>query len=144
MRQFVVEDTVVMTLRFSSGALGTFTLSDAVASPRSWEQTSGENADYPRYASEDCYFIAGTQGSLAVPTLRSWAYAPDQKERGWHTPFVETTLARQAVDPLAAQPDTFRAWLAGKAAPVITVAGALQTLRPAHARPRATPTPTTT
>jgi predicted dehydrogenase len=41
-RQFAVEDTAVMTLKFASGALGTFTLSDTVASPRSWEQTSGK------------------------------------------------------------------------------------------------------
>ena len=132
-RQFVVEDTVVMTLRFSSGALGSFTLSDTVAAPRSWEQTSGENADYPRYASEDCYFIAGTHGSLAVPTLRSWAYAPDEKEPGWHTPFVETTLALEAVDPLAAQLDHFCDVIAGKAAPIISVADALQSLRTVEA-----------
>ena len=88
-RQFAVKDTVVMILKFSSGALGPFTLSDTVASPRSWEQTSGENTAYPRYPSEDGYFIAGTQGSLAVPTLRTWRYAPDGPAPGWETPFAE-------------------------------------------------------
>jgi predicted dehydrogenase len=132
-RQFAVEDTVVMTLRFASGALGTFTLCDTVASPRSWEQTSGENTAYPRYPGEDCYFIAGTQGSLAVPTLRTWRYAPGGQEPGWWTPFVEETLAVEAVDPLQAQLEHFCDVIAGKAAPLVSVADALQSLRTVEA-----------
>ena len=132
-RQFSVEDTAVMTLKFASGALGTFTLSDTVAAPRSWEQTSGENTAYPRHASEDCYFIAGTQGSLAVPTLRTWSYEQGGQEPGWWTPFVEETLARDALDPLEAQLDHFCDVIAGKAAPIITVADALQSLRTVEA-----------
>jgi predicted dehydrogenase len=130
-RGFAVEDTAVMTLTFTNGTLGTFVLSDTVASPRSWEQTSGENTAYPRYPSEDCYFIAGTKGSMAVPTLRTWTYAADGSEPGWWTPFVEETLAlatAEAVDPLAAQLDHFCDLIAGKATPIITVADALQSL----------------
>lgn len=127
-RGYAVEDTAVMTLKFSSGALGTFTLSDTVASPRSWEQTSGENTDYARCPSEDCYFIAGTRGSLAVPTLRSWSYAPGGQESGWWTPFVEEKLPVQAIDPLAAQLVHFCDLIEGKAAPIISVTDALQSL----------------
>lgn len=128
-RRSAVEDTAVMTLRFVSGALGTFTLSDTAASPRSWEQTSGENADYPRYPHEDCYFIAGTRGSMAVPTLRTWTYAADSgAEPGWWTPFTEATLTHEAVDPLAAQLAHFCDVIAGGSAPIITVADALQSL----------------
>lgn len=127
-RGFAVEDTAVMTLKFASGVLGTFTLSDTAASPRSWEQTSGENTAYPRYASEDCYFITGTQGSLAVPTMRTWTYAGAAGEPGWLTPFKEQTLALDAVDPLAAQLDHFCDLIAGKAEPIITVSDALQSL----------------
>ncbi len=127
-RKFEVEDSAVMTLKFTSGVLGTFALSDTAASPRSWEQTSGENTAYPRYPSEDCYFIAGTQGSLAVPTMRTWTYADFGKEPGWCTPFTEQTLALDAVDPLAAQLDHFCDLIAGKAEPIITVSDALQSL----------------
>ena len=81
-RQFAVEDTVVTTLKFASGALGTFALSETMASPCSWEQTSGENTDYSRYSSKDFYFIADTQDSLAVPTLRTWSHAPDDQNPG--------------------------------------------------------------
>lgn len=136
-RQFAVEDTAVMTLKFASGALGTFTLSDTVAAPRSWEQTSGENQDYPRYATEDCYFIAGTQGSIAVPTLRTWTYGQGGQEAGWWTPFIENTLVSatgvETVDPLAAQLDHFCNVIAGQAEPIITVADALQSLRTVEA-----------
>ncbi len=127
-RQFAVEDTAVMTLTFASGALGTFTLSDTVAAPRSWEQTSGENTAYPRSPSEDCYFVAGTKGSLAVPTMRTWRYADGSGEPGWWTPFVEGQLPVNAIDPLAAQLDHFCDVISGKAAPIVTVADALQSL----------------
>jgi predicted dehydrogenase len=132
-RQFAVEDTAVMTLKFTSGALGTFTLSDTVASPRSWEQTSGENAAYARYPSQDCYFIAGTKGSLAVPTLHTWTHDLGDGEPGWNTPFTEQNLSLEAVDPLATQLDHFCDLIEGKAAPIIKVADALQSLRAVEA-----------
>ncbi|SFU95949.1 Predicted dehydrogenase [Polaromonas sp. YR568] len=133
-RQFAVEDTAVMTLKFASGALGTFTLSDTVAAPRSWEQTSGENAAYARYPSQDCYFIAGTRGSLAVPTLHTWTHAPASTgEPGWNTPFTEKNITLDAVDPLAAQLAHFCDLIDGKAEPIITVADALQSLRAVEA-----------
>lgn len=128
-RGFEVEDTAVMTLRFASGALGSFTLSDTVAAPRSWEQTSGENTAYARDASQDCYFIAGTQGSLAVPTMHTWRYGPESKgEPGWMAPFTKKNIALDAVDPLAAQLAHFCDLMDGKAGPIITVTDALQSL----------------
>ncbi len=131
-RQFAVEDTVVMTVAFASGALGTFTMSDTVAAPRSWEQTSGENKSYPYSPTEDCYFIAGTKGSLAVPTMRSWRYADrtyeQDAEHGWWTPFVESRLPVDNIDPLAAQLHHFCEVIAGKVQPIVTVADALQSL----------------
>ncbi|TFV61624.1 UNVERIFIED_ORG: Gfo/Idh/MocA family oxidoreductase, partial [Bacillus sp. AZ43] len=69
-RGFPVEDTAAMVLTFANGALGTFLLSDAAASARSWEQTAGEDPSYPRYPDEDCYHLAGTRGSLSLPSLR--------------------------------------------------------------------------
>jgi len=73
-RGFPVEDTAAMVFTFANGALGTFLLSDTAASPRSWEQTARENASYPGYDDEDCYHIAGTIGSLSVPTMRVRAF----------------------------------------------------------------------
>ncbi len=131
-RGFAVEDTAVMTLRFASGALGTFVLSDVAAAPFSWEQTSGENKDYARYPQENCYVVAGTRGALAVPTLRSWSHAEAGEgagEPGWMTPFVVQTLPVVELDPLRAQLDHFCDVIAGTAAPIMTVSDALQSLR---------------
>ena len=128
-RGFEVEDTAVINLRFANGMLGSFTLSDAAASPRSWEQTSGEDPAYPRYGSEDCYFIAGTQGSLAVPTMRTWCYpAGDADARSWWRPFELAQQPLDLVDPLVAQLQHFCDVIERQAEPLVSVADALQSL----------------
>ena len=82
-----------MVFTFANGALGTFLLSDTAASARSWEQTSQENASYASYADEDCYHIAGTTGSLSVPTMRVRTYPG---ARSWWEPFDTSTESRRA------------------------------------------------
>lgn len=129
-RGFEVEDTAVINLRFASGMLGTFALSDTAAGPRSWEQTSGENPDYPRHRDQDCYFVCGTHGSLAVPTLRDWRYpGDDEAARSWFKPFNSSQLPVQETDPLVAQLAHFCDVIERKVAPLVTVADALQSLR---------------
>jgi predicted dehydrogenase len=121
-----VEDTVAINLRFASGALGTFLLSDTAASAKSWEQTSGENASYPNYADEDCYVVAGTRGSLAVPTMGLKTYAG---EGSWWEPFQEEVVEVELADPLARQLEHFRAVILGEAAPLVSGRDGFQTLR---------------
>jgi len=127
-RAFPVEDTVAINLKFASGALGTFMLSDSAASPRSWEQTSQENAGYPSYPEEDCYVLAGTRGSLSIPTMRLKTYARDE-DRSWWKPFDESTLEPRRGDPLALQLAHFCDVIAGRAEPLVTVHDGLQNLR---------------
>src|SRR3954447_10441177 len=83
-RGFPVEDTAAIVLTFAGGALGTFLLSDTAASARSWEQTSQENRSYASYPDEDCYHVAGTTGSLSVPTMRLTVFPGT---RSWFEPF---------------------------------------------------------
>jgi predicted dehydrogenase len=124
-RGFAVEDTATALLEFASGALGTLIVSDAAVSPRSWEHTSGENPMYPRDASQDSVFIAGTQGSLAVPTMTLWRQAGPPS---WTEPFVTNTLPLQPVDPLVRQLDHFCDVVEHGAAPLVSAADALNTL----------------
>jgi predicted dehydrogenase len=125
-RGFPVEDTVAIALRFASGALGTFLLSDTAAAALSWEHTSMENPSYPAYPDEDCYVIAGTRGSLSVPTMRLRTYAG---ARSWWEPFASTTVEVERADPLARQLAHFRDVVEGTAKPRMTAADAVQTLR---------------
>lgn len=135
-RGFAVEDTAAVNLCFANGALGTFMLSDAAASARSWEQTSQEDKIYPAYPDEDCYVVAGTDGSLEIPTMRLRTYA-GTAERSWHRPFENETLMIDRADPLLEQLDNFCAVIRGEAEPVVTARDGLQNLRVIEAIRRA-------
>ena len=123
-----VEDTVAINFQFANGALGTFMLSDTAASARSWEQTSRENSSYPSYADEDCYIVVGTNGSLAIPTMRLRTYG-SAEERSWWKPFDTRVLAVDDVDALARQLAHFCAVIRGEAAPLVGVRDGLRNLR---------------
>lgn len=124
-RGFEVEDTVAVTLRFTSGALGSFLLSDAAASARSWELTSGEDPAYPTHPGESCYEVAGTRGSLSVPTMTLRSY---DGPASWWEPLRTRVLDVARTDPLAAQLDHFVDVVTGRAAPAVTPLDATRTL----------------
>lgn len=127
-RGFPVEDTVAITLRFASGVLGTFMLSDTAACPRSWEQTSQENKAYPTYGDEDCYVITGTNGSLSVPTMRLKTY-PRPEDRSWWKEFEVGQVGMVRDDPLKHQIEHFIQVIHGAAAPLVSVRDGLLNLR---------------
>ena len=123
-RGFPVADTAAVLLRFSNGALGTLTGSDITPAPKSWEITSGENADFPHQA-DDCYLFCGTQGSLAVPSMRLWRHAG---EPSWLEPLQTIDHSVPAQDPLVCQLQHFADVITGSAQPVITGSDAARTL----------------
>lgn len=127
-RDFPVEDTVVINFIFESGALGTFLLSDTAATARSWEQTSRENPSYPTYTDEDCYTVAGTLGSLAVPTMRL-KYYPEGVDPSWWTPFTGEILDVTRQDPLRCQLQHFIEVISGEAEPVVSARDGLRNLQ---------------
>ncbi len=127
-RGFPVEDTVAINLRFANGALGTFMLSDTAACPRSWEQTSQENKAYPTYDDEDCYVIAGTFGSLSIPTMRLKTY-PRAEDRSWWKPFEVGVVGMVRDDPLKHQMEHFGAVVRGEAQPLVSARDGLANLR---------------
>jgi predicted dehydrogenase len=127
-RGFPVEDTVAISLRFANGALGSFMLSDTAACPRSWEQTSRENKAYPSYDDEDCYVIAGTNGSLSVPTMRLKTY-PRAEDRSWWKPFDVGAVKLVRDDPIRCQLEHFGAVVRDEAAPLVSARDGLANLR---------------
>jgi predicted dehydrogenase len=125
-RRFPVEDTAAMVFTFANGALGTFLLSDTAASPRSWEQTSQENTSYAAYPDEDCYHLAGTTGSLSVPTMRLRTFPGP---RSWWEPFQSSVVHLERSDPLANQIEHFAAVIRGETEPICSGRDGLKTLR---------------
>jgi predicted dehydrogenase len=76
-RRFEAEEGAAILLRFQSGVVGTFILSDSVPTPWNFESGTGENPTIPYVEKEDgaggFYRIMGTEGSLSVPDLKRWS-----------------------------------------------------------------------
>lgn len=129
-RNFPVEDTAAIALSFANGALGTFMLSDTAASDRSWEHTSGEDPRFMKAHTDedDCYLVAGTLGSLAIPTMRVQRYLRAE-DRSWHKSLEKSVVELEVVDPLERQIAHFVDVIRGKAKPLVSARDGLQNLR---------------
>ena len=127
-RGYAVEDTVGILLRFENAVIGTFILSDTAASACSWEQTAQENKLYTTYPDEDCYHIAGTMGSLSVPTMRLKRFN-HEATRSWYEPMENQTIALEREDPLTVQLQHFCQVIRGEVSPLVSVRDGLQNLR---------------
>jgi predicted dehydrogenase len=114
-RNFPVEDTAAAVIRFASGALGTLVVSDAVSAPWSWEWTSNENPFYP-HEPRDCYLVAGTKGSLAVPSLDHGWHEPGQ---GWGDALTHRRMSVAPADAYVEQMRNFAHVIRGEADPVV-------------------------
>lgn len=86
-RNFPVEDTVSITLRFKNGALGTVFLSDCTPSLTSYEGTTGENP-LLYHDVGNCYHFYGTDASLLFPEMKKRFYSNPAKA-GWSHPITE-------------------------------------------------------
>jgi predicted dehydrogenase len=135
-RGFRVEDTAAIALRFAGGALGTMTVSDAVAAPWNWELTSREYAMYVP-ADENCLLLAGTEGALTVPKLDLWRY---HGTKGWTSPLARESLGVVPADPQARQIRHFCQVIRGEERPRIDGADATRTLAATLAVKRAAET----
>lgn len=127
-RKFEVEDTTVISIRFANGALGSFVLSDACASPRSWEQTSQEDKSYATYVAEDCYHIAGNKGSISIPTMRVSRFEEGVTPSWWNE-MTQSHVVIEREDPLKLQLAHFCALIVGEEnVPKVSVWDGLQNL----------------
>lgn len=128
-RGFAVEDTAAVILRFANGALGTFSLSDAVPSPYTWDGSSGQALYFPSQR-ENCYFIGGRRASLAVPTLARWQH---EGEGRWQDPLVCHQVQREVASAYERQLTHFLAVAARRAPPVVSARDGMRTLATIHA-----------
>ncbi|ULU25061.1 Gfo/Idh/MocA family oxidoreductase [Dyella terrae] len=71
--------------------------------------------------------IAGTAGSLAIPTMRLKSYDSD-KEPSWWVPFREEVLDIRREDPLTRQLEHFVQVIQGQCAPLVSAADGLRNL----------------
>ncbi|MCP5152864.1 MAG: Gfo/Idh/MocA family oxidoreductase [Ectothiorhodospiraceae bacterium] len=89
-RGHAVENTVAVTLRFATGAVGTALVSDATPSPWTWEAATGDNPALPA-SGRNAYRFMGSEGALGFPRLELWRHA-DVRTGSWLDPIASTAV----------------------------------------------------
>ena len=115
-RGYENEDVASAILRFESGAIGTVSVSDSIASPWSWEFTSDENPAYPS-TQQSTYFIGGSEGSISVPDLRVWRH---EGGLDWWNPMHSERAPTKGLDPLVNQIVHFQRVILGLEPPLVS------------------------
>ncbi|GLT10748.1 oxidoreductase [Sulfitobacter porphyrae] len=123
-RRNEVEDTAVVLLRFTSGALGTVNICDSIVAPWSWELTARENPTYPA-TPEDCYRIGGTRASLSLPNLAVWK---NGSQPSWSEPISKTQFPFDLTDPLVLQIRQFASVVRREELPLVSASDGLAAL----------------
>ncbi len=112
-RNLAIEDTSAISLRFASGVLGSFLMSDAGVSPWSFEAACGENPSIAA-SGEDYVRFVGAKGAMSFPSLTVWTGHPGQVV-DWHVPLQrQSGPAFDKIDPIKAQMAEFAALIDGK------------------------------
>jgi len=139
-RGHAVEDTTAVSLRFASGALGSFLMSEAAVSPWAFEAATGENPAIAVRGGDPLRFM-GAAGAMGFPSLQGWG-ASQGNPPDWQHPLLEQDGPVCApVDPIAAQLDRFAAVADGKSDDLLaTGADGLRSMRVLDAIQRAAQT----
>jgi len=124
-RGFPVEDACAAVLTFANGALCTLILADSTATPWNWEANGHDSAMVPNEI-ENCFYVAGTKGGLAMPQLQHWFY--DRPGGSWTDLLTRHTLPIKHADPYPRQLHHFARVIRGEEAPIIDVAEGTRTL----------------
>lgn len=89
-RNHEVEEGAAILLRFDSGVVGTFILSDAAPSSHNLESATGENPIIPR-AGADIYRIFGTEGTLSVGDMKVTTH-DSRFEKSWTSGLIDKVV----------------------------------------------------
>jgi predicted dehydrogenase len=135
-RGFDVEDTSVTILNFSSGVVGSISISDTIVSPWSYELTSNENPAY-HFTTANCYWIGGTDGSIELPKGTFWSH---KGHRSWWEPISSTNIVNKKSNPILNQLDNFCNVIVGNDKPLVSGLEGLKTSAVIDAIQRATKT----
>ena len=119
------EDVAALTIKFESGALGSFILSDQATSPWTWEMALGENISIPPTGQNAMRFM-GRDGSLEFPNLVVWKHAAQPHD--WTQPLVREAIELTAEDAYRVQMLHFAAVIRGEAEPRINAEDAARSL----------------
>jgi predicted dehydrogenase len=119
------EETAAIIMRFTSGALGTFFLSDATPSPWAWEFATGENPKLPP-SQRNCYRFMGSKAALEFPNLVVWRHG--ERSGAWHDEIRREDLSMDLGDAFEHQCRHFCGVIRGAEEPRITVRDATATL----------------
>ena len=120
------EDAAAMVLRFASGALGSFILSDQATSPWAWELATGETVFFPHTGQNSVRFM-GTKAALDFPNLTLWQHGDEAPD--WNHLITPDPIEMKLEDAYILQIAHFAAVIAGRADPIISAADATATLR---------------
>ena len=115
-RGYEVEDTVAVSMRFVSGALGSYLLTDASPSPFFWEIAAEQSLTFPHEAA-DCYTVFGRKASLSVPSMDLWHH---DGEGDWRDPLVRGRLTAETASCYEAQLANLVGVARGTAGPVVS------------------------
>lgn len=118
------EETAAIILKFKSGALGTFLISDATPSPWNWEHATGENVNFPHTAQNSYYFM-GSEACLEFPNLRTWT---SEGKPDWNHLMKMEEKSVPLEDAYIAQCLHFCGVIRGEELPRITAEDATKTL----------------
>jgi predicted dehydrogenase len=115
-RNFSVEDSAAITMRFADGAVGTAFVSDCAPSLSAYEATTGENPlIYHDFG--NCYYFYGTEASLLFPQMKKLYYS-DPAKLGWHYPIAEQGMTLvQAEEPYVKEFRHFARVIRGEESP---------------------------
>lgn len=125
-RGFDAEEGAALTLRFRSGAVGSFVLADGVPSPYNFESGTGENPLIPK-TGQDFYRVFGTEGTLSVPDMSIWSYK-DDVVKSWHSELARDQLPVQEGVPFELQLAHFCKVIRGEETPSCSAQAGLAAL----------------
>jgi predicted dehydrogenase len=99
LREYEVEETGAVTLRFVSGTVGTFVFSDTALTPFTFEGATGENPDLIGWSGSDVYRVMGTKGSIELPSLKRFYYSAENRPGCWSDVLASDNSLSPSCDP---------------------------------------------